>query len=268
MLYLNGTPLNVTRFPDGTSQVWKLPESTFESNKAHVLWDFASEAEVMHLAQLQHLLTSKNRNIQTTLNIKYLPYARQDKPVANDATFALGTFLNILNSLNFHKIIVSDPHNFDAVRVNCQLEAVYPQQLVEQVAQLMDANGAFTIFCYPDKGALKKYSEVYKNSFRPHIYGEKVRDQSTGNILSYQLVGDCAGKNVLIVDDICDGGMTFILLAKDLLAAGAKEVNLFVTHGIFSKGLRPIKDAGIKRIFTQDGEASNYQDQIMYRRLS
>jgi len=60
----------------------------------------------------------------------------------------------------------------------------------------------------------------------------------------------------MIVDDICDGGATFILLAKELYAAGAKEVNLFVTHGIFSKGLIPLYEAGIKRIFTQDGEAS------------
>jgi phosphoribosylpyrophosphate synthetase len=68
-------------------------------------------------------------------------------------------------------------------------------------------------------------------------------------------VGDCKDKRVLIVDDICDGGKTFELLAKDLYNAGAEEVNLFVTHGLFSKGLIPLKLAGIKRIFTNKGQA-------------
>lgn len=267
MLLLNGTPVPVTIFPDKTSQVWKLPTSTFESRKHSVEWRFENEAEVMHLAQLQHLLRTIP-GCETTLHVKYLPYARQDKVVSNDATFALKTLIKILDGFDFHRIVVNDPHNFDAAcRFHCQFQALYPQKEVEKVAQMMDANGAFTIFCYPDKGALTKYSDVYALSHRPHIYGEKNRDQLTGNILSYQVVGDCNGYNVLIVDDICDGGMTFRLLAKDLLAAGAKSVVLFVTHGIFSKGLQVLKDSGIQRIFTQDGEASEEAGRIIYRRL-
>jgi phosphoribosylpyrophosphate synthetase len=61
--------------------------------------------------------------------------------------------------------------------------------------------------------------------------------------------------------------MTFKLLAKDLLAAGVKEVNLFVSHGIFSKGLRTLKESNIKRVFTKDGEAGESQESITYRRL-
>ena len=57
-----------------------------------------------------------------------------------------------------------------------------------------------------------------------------------------------------MVDDLCDGGATFILLAKELLSKGAKEVHLFVSHGIFSRGLGVLFDAGIKRVFVKDGE--------------
>jgi ribose-phosphate pyrophosphokinase len=266
MLYLNGQPLvspQLTIFPDKTSQVWKLPTSTYESNRHNIFWDFQSEAEIMHLAQLMDLLNSIP-NGHTTLTIKCLPYARQDKRVENNATFALRTFLKIINTMHFHKIIVTDPHNFDACRFGCQFQAVYPVKLLEQVAQSMGDN---VILCYPDKGAVSKYVTVYESLYRPHIYGEKVRDQLTGNILSYQVVGECAGKDVLIVDDICDGGMTFKILAKDLLAAGAKSVVLFVTHGIFSKGLQTLKDSGIQRIYTQDGEASESDGQIIYRKL-
>jgi ribose-phosphate pyrophosphokinase len=258
MLYLNGQPVPITIFPDKTSQVWKLPTSTFESKKAHVLWSFENEAEVMHLAQLQRLLS--HNGIETTLEVTYLPYARQDKRIANDTTFAFETFLFIVRHLYFHKLIVHDPHNWDAVRPGCMAQAVYPERQVVEVANAMKTD----IVCYPDKGALAKYTEIYEF---PYMYGEKVRDQATGNILSYSIVGDPADKNVLIVDDICDGGMTFRLLARDLLAAGAKSVVLFVTHGIFSKGLQVLKDSGIQRIFTQDGEAIEEAGQIIYRRL-
>ena len=45
-------------------------------------------------------------------------------------------------------------------------------------------------------------------------------------------------KKVLIVDDICDGGRTFIELAKVLRAKGAETVDLYTTHGIYSKGTK------------------------------
>jgi len=257
MIYLNGQPLNVTVFPDKTSQVWKLPEplTGSRSNPAKILWQYSNEAEVMQLFQLLHLFDTLA--VQSEIEITYLPYARQDKPIANDSCFALKTFFKLFNTFTFvNHLIIHDPHNWDAVRPSCSAEAIYPVKKVEEVAQEMDKNGAFTIFCYPDKGALTKYSKVYSTCFRPHIYGEKVRDQLSGNILSYKVIGDCAGKNVLIVDDICDGGATFKLLAKDLLAAGAKEVNLFVTHGIFSRGVKTLHESGIKRVFTRDGEKS------------
>lgn len=269
MILINGTPLNVTIFPDNTSQVWKIKTLEIpDTNFLHITWEYSHEGEFMQLAQLKQLIDEGIGipSFKTALRIKYLPYGRQDKEVSNSATFGLRTFANLLNSLNFDEVIIHDPHSELALLWINNSRAVYPQKLVEQIAQDM-AGDTETLFCYPDKGALTKYTKVYELSFRRYVYGEKVRDQSTGNITSYKLVGDVAGKNVLIVDDICDGGATFKLLAKDLLAAGAKEVNLFVTHGIFSRGLQTLFDSGIKRIFTQDGEASEVQQQIAYRRL-
>jgi ribose-phosphate pyrophosphokinase len=51
--------------------------------------------------------------------------------------------------------------------------------------------------------------------------------------MSDDLTGQCA----IISDDICDGGYTFIKIAEQLKAKGAERIVLFVTHGIFSKGL-------------------------------
>lgn len=262
MIYLNGMPLDdkfTTRFSDNTTQVWKLPDWILkETNYAHVTWEFTQEGELLQLAQLKDLLDL--HNFQTTLRIKYLPFARQDKEVSNKTTFALRSFAKLLNTLKFDEVLIYDPHSTVATDLIENSRAYYPKVEIQKVVDLTQSD----LVCYPDKGAVSKYTKIYDY---PHVYGEKVRDQLTGNILSYTLVGECAGKNVLIVDDICDGGMTFKLLAKDLLAAGAKEVNLFVTHGIFSRGLRTLKESNIKRVFTKDGETGEHQDSITYRRL-
>ncbi len=243
MITINGCKLEPTIFPDKTSQVWKLSGVVLGGNFAHVVWEFESEAELIHLAQLKDLLDSYE--LSACLRLPYLPYARQDKLITNDSTFALRTFAKILNGLHFDEVIISDPHSEAALRLIHNSKAEYPK--IDLIFQLTQSN----LLCYPDKGALEKYKKLYGQDF---IYGEKVRDQSTGNILSYNLVGNVNGQSVLIVDDICDGGATFVHLAQSLIEKGATEVNLFVSHGLFTKGLQVLKDAGINRIFTKTGE--------------
>jgi ribose-phosphate pyrophosphokinase len=259
MIYLNDQPVNTTIFPDNTSQVWKLPKDIFFKSYISIKWAFSNEGEFLQLAQLKHLLSNKCQyGPFITLTLTYLPYGRQDKEVCNEATFALRTFAALLNTLQFDSVIIHDPHSKIALDLINNSHAVYPER------KILDARVATNspLLCYPDKGAVSKYSETYPGW--DYIYGQKVRDQLTGNITHYELIGDCVGQNVLIVDDICDGGMTFILLAKSLLAAGAKEVNLFVTHGIFSKGTRVLFEAGIKRVFTQDGEVGPRETSIQF----
>jgi ribose-phosphate pyrophosphokinase len=247
MIILNGKEIPITVFPDKTTQVWKLSEGFFRSYNGMVTWEFSNEAELLHLAQLKSLLDSKG--LESSLYIKYLPYGRQDKPVANDSTFALVSFANLLNALKFKKVLIVDPHSTTALQLIENSTAIFPKKQVEEAITATGAN----LICYPDKGALFKYRQIYDY---PYIYGEKVRDQSTGEIKSYHVMGNAYSANVMIVDDICDFGRTFILLARDLKKAGAK-VNLFVTHGLFSGGLDGLKAAGIERIFTQDGEIFN-----------
>jgi len=58
-----------------------------------------------------------------------------------------------------------------------------------------------------------------------------------------------SGKTCIIVDDICDGGRTFITLSRKLKEQGAAKVLLYVTHGIFSQGVDVLKGY-IDQIFT------------------
>lgn len=247
MIYLNDQPVNITIFPDKTSQVWKLPENLLNPQNHTIKWVFENEGEFLQIAQLKNLLNVYGGCV--SLAMTYLPYGRQDKQISNTSTFALRTFANLLNHLNFYEVICYDPHSNVASEIISHFSVIYPIYEVNKVIETVNAD----LICYPDKGALSKYVDIYNF---PYIYGEKVRDQLTGNITNYQLFGEPFGKNVLIVDDICDGGITFKILAKDLLAKGAKSVVLFVTHGIFSKGIRTLMESGIQRVFTRDGEMS------------
>ena len=68
----------------------------------------------------------------------------------------------------------------------------------------------------------------------------KVRNTITGEITGTRLDDpdqSAKGRDCLIVDDICDGGRTFIELAKVIRQQGPARGYLYVTHGIFSNGL-------------------------------
>ena len=74
----------------------------------------------------------------------------------------------------------------------------------------------------------------------PLIYATKQRDTRTGALSNVEIhTGgvDLGSRTILVVDDICDGGGTFLLLAEALRKAGIhNDLELYVTHGIFSKG--------------------------------
>lgn len=113
MIRLNGLPINITVFPDNTSQVWKLKSlEDKENNYFHVEWDFSSESELLHLAQLKYLLDYKQ--VDCSLTIKYLPYARQDKSVNNFSTFALKSTLCVING--DEKQIFKDPKTDNGIK--------------------------------------------------------------------------------------------------------------------------------------------------------
>ena len=63
----------------------------------------------------------------------------------------------------------------------------------------------------------------------------KHRDVLTGQITGTSIIGEAEAKTGIIVDDICDGGRTFIELAK-VIRKDYDKLILCITHGIFSNG--------------------------------
>jgi len=248
----NNIVVEPTKFPDGTCQAWKIPN--IMDIYPYVRWSFdfpLDEGELPFIYQLGQLLSFHHG--YAVLDVPFLPYSRQDKAVSNQATFGLHTFLTCLYAVGYRTIYTQDVHNpsFPYGEYGLVLIDVPPVIPTEEFEP--------TAFCFPDKTAAIRYSHLVD---KPKVVLGKMRDPSTGAILNLTVESETASpqdghwtKRILIVDDICDGGRTFIESAKLLHRVyNVWEVGLYVTHGIFSKGLEPLREAGITKIYTRFGE--------------
>lgn len=182
------------------------------------------------------------------LFLPYLPYSRQDRPTSKNEPFSLKVLGKVLATANFPEIVTMDVHSDAAFGCVDNLRNI----AIEDILDLCEYGNSYgKTLVIPDQGAWKRLKNV-SDSFGNSVICVKERNTETGYLTIKQVVGDYYKRKCLIVDDICDGGATFIQLATELLNNGAEEVNLFVTHGIFSKGIQVLRDAGINQIFTTD----------------
>lgn len=188
------------------------------------------------------------------LKLVYMPYARQDRVCNEGEAFGLKVIANLINSLNFDEVMVDDPHSDVTPAL---LENVVVQRQVDCFAATKFTDNVYEVEFFkdhllisPDAGANKKTLEVAKYLGHDNfIRADKIRNVSTGVIEHTMVFGNVVDRDCLIVDDICDGGATFIALAKQLKFQDAKSVSLYVTHGIFSKGKQHLLDNGIDNIY-------------------
>lgn len=174
------------------------------------------------------------------LYLNYTPYGRQDRGERLEP-FGLKVFSKIINSLKFDRVTVYDPHSYvtgallDNVSFIDRLSTCsfhdYPYNFF---VRNKDA-----IIVSPDQGAFKINDEIARKYNKYHIFANKTRDKETGEVNGMTLISDIPlkGRNCVILDDICDGGRTFIELHKLLKKEGINEAHLFTTIGIYSKGL-------------------------------
>lgn len=243
-------PFTTTIFPDGTSQVWKLAALPRQDDDVEILWIFENEAELFHVMQIAHLIQSLDEDVTVVINAPYLPYGRQDKDVSNTSSFALQTFMGMCEQFGVYSVKTFDPHS----RAGDVVDGTS-----RDVADFHEHVFNHDVICYPDKGAVSRYIRVENAEY---IFCEKRRDQLTGNITGLDVIPvknriDLTGKRILIVDDICDGGMTFIKVAEALKVYNPASIDLCVSHGLFSKGKQVLHDAGINQIFTTNSLLRN-----------
>lgn len=188
--------------------------------------------------------------------IPYVPYARQDRIMSPGESLSIKVFADLINLQKYSKVTIIDPHSSVTPALINNVKVITNVPFVREAFRVLTArredNFSFDntySLVSPDAGALKKVEQCYEYLINNYPYikpseiiiGTKHRDVKTMKITNTSIsVQEVKNKTCVIIDDICDGGRTFIELAKVLKEKGAKEVILIVTHGIFSYGFEPI----------------------------
>lgn len=200
---------------------------------------------------------------ESTAFFPYVPYARQDKAFLEIEPFSLEVFARQINSAGFKRVYYVDPHSVvtPALIKNSKVISNYDfiKKVLERMYPVFGVNASDLVLVGPDNGAYKKFPDLMKavgGAFDTG-FGAKCRTVATMNIDKQVFVGDVEDKDALMIDDICDGGRTFIGLAKILKEQGARRIFLAVTHGIFSYGF-DVFDEYFDGLFCTDSIQSEY----------
>ena len=178
------------------------------------------------------------------LNVPYFLGARSDRKFeAGTSNYLKTVICPIINAQNFSRVTVLDPHSdvLEACLNNYHKHNNH-RLVKDALAKIDNKDGARSRICLvsPDAGAYKKIFDVAKEFNIDNIVtASKVRDIKTGKILRTEIptLDQHADLKYVIIDDICDGGRTFIELAKAIKGSRpSAKVYLVITHGIFSAG--------------------------------
>jgi ribose-phosphate pyrophosphokinase len=248
----------ISKFPDGQQTIdlinWKQLLDHSNSVKISSRLNSFKDLELI-ICAVQSI-----RNIKPDREILlYVPYfigARSDRKFKEGGVNYLKQVIcPIINSLNLTRITVLDPHSdvLEACLNNYKKQNNH--SLIKfALEQIDNKDGAQDRICLvsPDAGAYKKIFDVAKEfNIENIITANKVRDVRTGNIVKTEIPesseplppGYYENLKYVIIDDICDGGRTFIELAKVIKERTPNaEIYLVVTHGIFSAGLKPLAE--------------------------
>jgi ribose-phosphate pyrophosphokinase len=233
-----GTLYQVIKYPAGEIQVRLTPLGIRNVIGAEEYTITANPVpDIMELAQLKSALDGAKSWEWRKLELPYLPYARADRRFVTGDSYGLATFARLLNSLQFDVIDTFDVHSAKSFDWINKLVNLNPITHYDQITPIIkDIGRAGLVLIAPDKGAALRYDlKVYK---LPVLVGEKLRDPETGKLSGFRIDPVIVeyGK-ALIIDDICDGGGTFVGLGEAIKKLNPKiELGLYVSHGIFSQG--------------------------------
>ena len=246
MIYVNGKEITQDHFSAGELKIKLRPSIR---DRVDIAWHYESDAELFTVACIREYYATQ----ECILYLPYLPSARMDRVKNPEDVFTLKTFAHLINSLMFDKVVCWDVHSNVSLALIDRIENVNPMVWIDEAIQMLGYSKDSLCLFFPDEGAQKRYGEMfpeYKQAF-----GIKKRNWETGKIEGFMIVGEENIKDheVLIIDDICSYGNTFVKAAEALHEAGAAGINLYVTHcedaiakgNVFTCGL-------IDHVFTTD----------------
>jgi ribose-phosphate pyrophosphokinase len=204
-----------------------------------------------------------NSSIKTELVITYLPYARQDRVTNINEPFSLKVMASLINSQKFDSVLIYDPHSDVSTALIERSMSVpsyssfnWDKSFAQNVYDIANVDKNQIRLLSPDAGAYKKIYSLAQNIKYTEeiIIANKIRDTLTGQIKKTEIFEkeNLNDKTIIIFDDICDGGRTFIEIAKVVKEKYPQcDLQLAVSHGIFSAGFASLGDY-FSKMYTTD----------------
>lgn len=242
--------LKMFNFPCGETSV---TVSDLNSMQPNVSWFYESDVELLQLLFIADALKREGQHIHT-LFIPYFPFARQDRVANEGEAFTLKVAADLVNMVGAEEVIVLDPHSdvvaalVNNIKIETQADIFAPFFAEQEIRDFK------LVAC--DAGAQKKIYKLAQKLNAEVISCDKRRNTKTGEITGVVVhTDDLKGQTCVMVDDICDGGRSFIEVAKGLKEKNAGKIILMVTHGFFTKGLE-VFDGLIDEIYTRSGKVA------------
>lgn len=237
MIWVNGKEIKQEHFSAGELKIKLFGNSR---SRVDLIWHYENDAEFFTVACIREYYATQ----ECILYLPYLCHARQDRVKNPEDVFTLKTFAHLINSLNFERVYVWDAHSNVGPALIDRCVNVSAQNYIEEAIKQLKwslenefcpgdgttvVNPKITLF-FPDEGAQKRYGDMFPDY--KQAFGIKNRNWETGKIVNYMIVGEenIKDNHILIIDDICSYGNTFVKAAEALHEAGAETISLYITH--------------------------------------
>ncbi|WP_298441561.1 ribose-phosphate diphosphokinase [Gordonia sp. (in: high G+C Gram-positive bacteria)] len=190
-----------------------------------------------------------------TAVLPFYPYARQDKKHRGREPISARLIADLLKTAGVDRIITVDLHT-DQIQgfFDGPVDHMHAQgQLAEYVREHYGTDNICVVS--PDAGRVKvgeKWADALDGA--PMAFVHKTRDPDVANqIVANRVVGEVAGKTCVLIDDMIDTGGTIAGAVKVLKEAGAGDVIIATTHGVFSDpATERLSSCGAKEVIATD----------------
>lgn len=249
--FTKGIGYTIHRFPDG--EVHLQVDEIDRKDKVDVRMRIRCAEDLFLLMQLSDILHRQGVEVEN-LHIPYLMSARCDRVFSFDRPFSLSIVAKVINEVGATCVHIDEPHSFRVE--NLIPNFVYPRTMFTTLCgYVCGDDGCSDFICFPDAGAQCRYQFELFNVETPLVC-QKVRDVNTGQLTSFKVVNPEAftGGTITIVDDLCDGGGTFIGIAPKLRELNPDKLRLVVVHAVQLKGIKRVAEAFDEVVITNTYE--------------
>lgn len=218
-----------------------------DGSRVNLHFEFEKNEDIIELLLVSDALKSTGLKLEG-ISMPYVPFGRQDRIMVEGESLSLRVFAELINSIGT-QVNITDPHSevTTALIKNCKVLQQH------EVFKRYFNNLSNYWLISPDGGALKKVYKLAQELKAPVIECSKKRNVEDGAVTGIVVhATDLEGKDCYIVDDICDGGRTFVEIAKVLKTLNCGKIVLMVTHGFFTKGIG-VFESLIDEVYTLNG---------------